>query len=105
MASGKQIAEQSFQIFQAWLAGKTDADFRQMVSRGVLSRTEIAKECGFGKSALDQKLASRQHSRLLKTLCESVASCQHSKRNCRLMVLLHPCAKLGRSAPRVMPNA
>ena len=54
MASGKQIAEQSFQIFQAWLAGKTDADFRQMVSRGVLSRTEIAKECGFGKSALDQ---------------------------------------------------
>jgi hypothetical protein len=54
MASGKQIAEQSFQIFQTWLAGKTDADFRQMVSRGVLSRTEIAKECGFGKSALDQ---------------------------------------------------
>jgi hypothetical protein len=54
MASGKQIAEQNVQIFQAWLATKTDADFRQMVSRGVLSRKEIAKECGFAKSALDQ---------------------------------------------------
>jgi hypothetical protein len=53
MASGKQIAEQNVQIFQAWLATKTDADFRQMVSRGVLSRKEIAKECGFAKSALD----------------------------------------------------
>ncbi|NPT57392.1 VPA1267 family protein [Paraburkholderia elongata] len=54
MASGKQIAEQNFQIFQTWLASKTDMDFRQMVSRGVLSRKEMAKECGFAKSALDQ---------------------------------------------------
>lgn len=54
MPSGKQIAEQNVQTFAAWVAGKTDADFRQMVSRGVLSRTEIAKECGFAKSALDQ---------------------------------------------------
>jgi hypothetical protein len=54
MASGRQIAEQNFQIFQAWLANKTDDDFRQMVSRGVLSRKEMAKECGFAKSALDQ---------------------------------------------------
>jgi hypothetical protein len=54
MASGKQIAEHNFQTFQAWLACKTDSDFRQMVSRGVLSRKEMAKECGFAKSALDQ---------------------------------------------------
>ncbi|MGH6637131.1 MAG: VPA1267 family protein [Polaromonas sp.] len=54
MASGKQIAEQNFQAFQTWLASKIDTDFRQMVSRGVLSRKEIAKECGFAKSALDQ---------------------------------------------------
>ncbi|WNC89440.1 VPA1267 family protein [Paraburkholderia sp. FT54] len=54
MASGKQIAEQNLQLFQTWLASKTDADFRQMVSRGVLSRKEMAKECGFAKSALDQ---------------------------------------------------
>lgn len=54
MASGKQLAEQNFQTFQVWLESKTDADFRQMVSRGVLSRKEIATECGFAKSALDQ---------------------------------------------------
>jgi hypothetical protein len=54
MANGKQIAEQNFQIFQTWIASKADSGFRQMVSRGVLSRKEIAKECGFAKSALDQ---------------------------------------------------
>ena len=54
MASGQQIAEQNFQLFEAWTASKRDQDFRQMVSRGVLSRKEIAKECGFAKSALDQ---------------------------------------------------
>lgn len=54
MASGQQIAEQNFQLFDAWRSSKVDQDFRQMVSRGVLSRKEIAKECGFAKSALDQ---------------------------------------------------
>ena len=54
MASGQQIAEQNFQLFEAWKSSKRDQDFRQMVSRGVLSRKEIAKECGFAKSALDQ---------------------------------------------------
>lgn len=54
MASGQQIAAQNFQLFNAWRASKLDQDFRQMVSRGVLSRKEIAKECGFAKSALDQ---------------------------------------------------
>jgi len=54
IASGKQLAEQNVQTFIAWTAGKTDADFRAMARRGVLSRVEIAKECGFAKSALDQ---------------------------------------------------
>lgn len=54
MASGQELAEQNFQLFDAWRLSKRDQDFRQMVSRGVLSRKEIAKECGFGKSALDQ---------------------------------------------------
>lgn len=54
MASGRQIAEQNFEAFNTWLASKTDADFRQLASRGVLSRKEIAIECGFSKSALDQ---------------------------------------------------
>lgn len=54
MASGQQIAEQNVRTFTAWAASKTDDDFRAMVSRGVLSRKEIAIECGFAKSALDQ---------------------------------------------------
>jgi len=54
MASGRQLSEQNVAVFAAWVASKTDDDFRAMVSRGVLSRTEVAKECGFAKSALDQ---------------------------------------------------
>jgi hypothetical protein len=54
MASGRQIAEENTQIFMTWRLSKTDDDFRAMTSRGVLSRKEIATECGFAKSALDQ---------------------------------------------------
>lgn len=54
MASGKQLAEQNVQTFATWVAGKSDDDFRAMANRGVLSRKEIATECGFAKSALDQ---------------------------------------------------
>ena len=54
MASGRQIAEQNAELFAAWVASKADDDFRAMASRGVLSRKEIATECGFAKSALDQ---------------------------------------------------
>ena len=54
MASGRQIAEQNLEVFVAWVASKTDDDYRSMASRGVLSRKEIAIECGFAKSALDQ---------------------------------------------------
>jgi len=54
MASGQQISEQNVQTFATWVASKTDNDFRAISSRGVLSRKEIAIECGFAKSALDQ---------------------------------------------------
>jgi hypothetical protein len=54
MANGRQVAEQNVQTFNTWIAGKTDDDFRAMASRGVLSRTEMATECGFAKSSLDQ---------------------------------------------------
>ena len=54
MASGRQVAEENVQAFVRWLASKTDEDFRAMSSRGVLSRKEIATECGFAKSSLDQ---------------------------------------------------
>jgi hypothetical protein len=54
MASGQQVAEDNVKKFLTWRASKTDADFRSMAIRGVLSRVEIAKECGFGRSALTQ---------------------------------------------------
>lgn len=54
MANGQQIAEQNFTAFVAWLASKSEKEFRAMASRGVLSRKEIAKECGFAQSALSQ---------------------------------------------------
>jgi hypothetical protein len=64
MGSGRQIAEENVQAFRSWMASKTDNDYRAMASRGVLSRKEIAKECGFAKSALDQnpriKIALRE---------------------------------------------
>jgi hypothetical protein len=54
VASGRQMAEENLARFVAWIASKTDADYRALASRGVLSRKEIARECGFAKSALDQ---------------------------------------------------
>ncbi len=54
MANGKQLSETNFATFQAWAQSKTDADFREMANRGVLARKEIAIECGFAKSVLDQ---------------------------------------------------
>jgi predicted RNase H-like nuclease (RuvC/YqgF family) len=54
VASGKEIGEQNVLRFQTWIAAKTMSEFTQIVRRGVLSRTEIAKECGFSKSVLIQ---------------------------------------------------
>jgi hypothetical protein len=54
MSSGRQLSEQNVAVFTAWVASKTDHDFRALANRGVLSRKEIAIECGFAKSVLDQ---------------------------------------------------
>ena len=54
MNSGRQLGVQNFQTFVAWAASKTDDDFRALANRGVLLRTEVAKECCFAKSALHQ---------------------------------------------------
>ena len=54
MANGRQIAETNVELFNVWAASKSDDDFREMTTRGQLSRTEIAKECGFAKSVLAQ---------------------------------------------------
>ena len=54
MANGQQLAEQNFQTFIAWLSSRTDEDFKQLVTRGSLSRKEIAAQCRFALSALHQ---------------------------------------------------
>jgi len=54
MANGQQLAEQNFQTFCAWIESKTAEEFRQMVVRGGLSRREIASQCGFAVSVLNQ---------------------------------------------------
>ncbi len=54
MANGQQLAGGNARKFAAWVVSKTDDGFRAMAMRGVLSRTEIAAECGFAKSALSQ---------------------------------------------------
>lgn len=60
MSSGRQVADENVQKFAVWMAAKTDDEYRSLVSRGVLSRTEIAAECGFAKSALAQNPRVRQ---------------------------------------------
>lgn len=57
MASGKEDGEKNVLKFRVWASSKTPNDFRQMVLRGVLSRVDIAKECGFGRSVLSQNPA------------------------------------------------
>jgi hypothetical protein len=52
--NGQQISTLNLATFLSWVASKTDRDFREMVIRGQLSRQEIARECGFAKSALLQ---------------------------------------------------
>lgn len=54
MANGQQLSDENVQLFASWSASKTDADFKEMVVRGGLSRGDIAKECGFAKSVLAQ---------------------------------------------------
>lgn len=54
MSSGRQIADENVKKFIAWMSSKSDDDFRSLALRGVLSRTDIAAECGFAKSALNQ---------------------------------------------------
>lgn len=66
MSNNEIPSERSFSIFSAWLASKTDADFRQFVGRGVLSRTEIARECQFAKSVLTQNPKVKEALRVLE---------------------------------------
>jgi hypothetical protein len=59
-------SDRSFQSFLAWRAAKSDDDFRQLVVRGVLSRTDIARECQIAKSVLAQNPRVRKALKLLE---------------------------------------
>lgn len=65
MASGQQKAIVNLHSFITWQATMNDDAYRQITHRGSLSRSEIAKACGFGKSALNQ---NPQIKMLLQTL-------------------------------------
>tara|TARA_R110002124_G_scaffold135152_4_gene298028 strand:- start:462 stop:899 length:438 start_codon:yes stop_codon:yes gene_type:complete len=54
MANGQQKAQQNIDAFQSWVATQQDEDFKQIMFRGQLSRSEVAKALGCGKSALNQ---------------------------------------------------
>ena len=66
--SGQQKADQNHTTFLSWVASKTDADYREMVVRGQLNRKEIARECGFAKSALLQNPRIKDALRVLEAL-------------------------------------
>ena len=65
--SGQQKANQNLDTFLSWVASKTDADFREMASRGQLNRKEIASECGFAKSVLLQNPRVKDSLKALET--------------------------------------
>lgn len=85
MASDRQIAHENLQRFVEWIASKTDEDYRALAGRGVLSRKEIARECGFAKSALDQnpriKLALRELEEALRGKPERICRTSETRRN------------------------
>jgi hypothetical protein len=60
MRSGREVGDVNVETFRAWVAGKTDEDYRAMTMRGVLSRKEIATECQFAKSVLHQNPRIKQ---------------------------------------------
>ncbi len=60
MASGQQKAQENLEAFKVWKATQTDDDFKQIVHRGQLNRSEVAKGIGCGKSALNQNPALKK---------------------------------------------
>lgn len=72
MKSGQQIAKDNITKFDAWVAEREVAnDWQDYLRNGKLNRCEIAIECGFGKSALQQNPAVK---RALQALEEKLAA-------------------------------
>ncbi|EHR1278227.1 VPA1267 family protein [Vibrio parahaemolyticus] len=60
MVSGQQKAQQNLEAFEVWKTTQTDDDFKQIIYRGQLSRIDVAKGIGCGKSALNQNPALKE---------------------------------------------
>jgi len=61
MANGQQLAQENKQRFDAWVRERYAAnDWAAYVRGNKLNRSEIARECGFAKSALQQNPAIKQ---------------------------------------------
>ena len=54
MGSGAEKAKEIVRAFKLWMATQTEDDYQQIIHRGNLSRVEIAKAIGCGRSALVQ---------------------------------------------------
>ena len=54
MGSGAEKAKEYVRAFELWMATQTDDDYQQIIHRGNLSRGEIVKAIGCGRSALAQ---------------------------------------------------
>jgi hypothetical protein len=65
--NGQQRSEQNLATFLSWVASKTDDDYREMATRGQLSRQEIARECGFARSVLVQNPRVKEAVKSLET--------------------------------------
>ena len=90
MANGQQIAAENVRKFTVWMAAKTDADFRSMVIRGVLSRKVISEECRFATSVLTQN----------PTVCKELAKLETALRE---RGLLPPVASSAKQEPGALP--
>lgn len=61
MKSGQQIARDNITKFDAWVAEREVAnDWQDYLRNGKLNRSEIAIECGFAKSVLQQNPAVKK---------------------------------------------
>lgn len=73
MANGQQLAKINFETFISWRDTQGLDDYKKIIKDGKLSRTEIAKSSGLGKSSLYQNPSIRN---ALSELEERLRSCQ-----------------------------
>lgn len=60
MPSGQQLSEKNLKKFLNWRDTKSEKDFRQYVYRNKLSRKQIAVDCEFARSVLNQNPKIKQ---------------------------------------------